>query len=200
MMRRTISLPLLVIVVVLAVAAVIYRHHTGSYIPIKSPAKTNPSLSVGSGSPEVHFKEWGLTIKTPSALSGMSYEITQPTPDRALPAPVSESAPANNLLTSRSITRLYLDKYQVLANQCFNQDTSKKQPFASLVKTDGKPLASDLNVLKTFNGYYISNLGPSIDNRAKCTNAKVQTDLASLNNNLQTALKNAFSTAKEDAK
>lgn len=196
-MRRTISLPLFLIALVVVPAVVIYQHNNGSYPSVSSSSKTDQSLAVRSTSPKVNFKEWGVSIKTPQILTGMTYEITQPTPERMLPAPVATSAPANNLLESRYMNRLYLDKYQTLANQCFNQDKSKKQPFASLIKTDGKPLANDHTVLKTFKNYYISNLGPSIDNHAKCTNKNAQNGLLELNNQLQTALKNAFNTAEE---
>jgi len=196
-MRRTINITAIIILVILVSGGGYYlKNHKNS-----TGVHNSGDVAVSSSSKELYIKEWGIHIKLPQAIDATTYEIASPKADSELPpagAPTANNAPPDNLFM-KSIARLYLEKYQSIANQCFNLDQSKKQPFVSLIKEDGKP-SGQSHVLKTFSNFYVIDAGPSIDNFAKCSNKSVQPKLAAMNNQLDAAINNAFSSATEDSK
>lgn len=181
---------IVLIVAVFAIGLAIFWYTTDKNGPSKSTTSNgvtanSSDLTVTSTSPKYTFKELGVQVSLPSFISKLSYTVSRP------PAAVPDK--------SLFFTRLQLDSYTQVANRCFKLKATTPQYFANLVKNQGEPGASNPNVqvLKQFNNYYITNIGASIGSVAKCTDTSVQQDLVNINANLNKALVNAFQTAQE---
>lgn len=167
----------LIVLVALILGWLIAKNHSTT-----SSSKTNKATSAQNGS-KYTFKEFGVAVTLPTALSGMQYQAVSP--------PASSGAPNITLLT------LSIDKYTKLVNKCTLAPEGTKQSFATLVKT---PLQGNappaVENLKQFNDFYIGNLGSAIKDPV-CRDADVKKSLNDLTNELNTALRNAFQTAQK---
>jgi hypothetical protein len=187
---------ILAIAILLVIGGVLFKLNAS-----RNSKATAEKLQVAANSPMFTFKEWGLQIKVPEAMSGFSYTTSQPKTGTKLDSPaITGPAPPNDAIDSLVFTRLYLDKYTEAANKCFSLDSKTPQYFASLMKNTGdssKTTLKGVEIIKSFKDYYISNIGPSVGSAAKCTNSSAQKDLVKLNSDLDQALKSAFQTAQE---
>jgi len=182
---------IIIVVIVIGVGLAVFWYTSDKNSNDQTSGKNGGSnaaesdLTVSPTSPKYTFKELGIQVGLPPLISKLSYTISRP------PATVPDK--------SLFFTRLQLDKYTEVANRCFKLNPSTPQYFANLVKNHGTSGTSNPNVqvLKQFKDYYISNIGASIGSAAKCSDKSVQQELENTNTSLNKALVNAFQTAQE---
>ena len=132
------------------------------------------------------FQELGVKIPLPNELEGLQYE--------ALTPPGGQE--------SIKLVRVYTKKYTELINRCFGASSNTIQAFATLTRTTGShnpdSPSGGIKILKQFDGFYISDLGPSLPNDVVCRQKedsdKAREATASLSRSLSAAFKEANAT------
>jgi len=141
------------------------------------PEKNNPQIK------EFTFKELGLKVSLASSLEGLTYEASD---QKAKPAPPL-------------MLRLKIKSFTDMANTCLGVPSNNYQNFATIIKQPGDYRASPTHVgdvIRQFNGYYLSDVGSSLPKDYKCKDSQTQTSLKSLQADLNKALIQTFDSAQ----